>query len=104
MIQSLHENLTGDELNALLAEGAVVAHLYRDLGVGRWHVVIDQPEPGDVIDEAAVVLQFLQSVNPAALQEAMNSRVRLSEGPAVSALQALAAMVHPEPTDGPPGA
>lgn len=119
MIQSLHENVTGAQVNTLLAEGAVVAHIQRaepDVVVTypdsephqrtgvRWHVVLDTPDPGDIVDEATVVLRFLHGINPVALQEAMDSRIRLSEGPALSALQALAAMVHPEPPDGPPGA
>lgn len=88
-MQHLHTHLPTDDLNGHLDEGSLLVWV-RPVGDGMWDAVLDHPE---IADDKNAVLAFLQSVNPAALDEEMSRGIRLSESPGNSALRALVNMV-----------
>lgn len=82
----LHEHISSDEVNRYTEAGAFVVHMYPSLNGGGWDVVLDHP---DHSEQQEAVLSFLQSVNAAALDEAMAKAHRLSESPGTVALRTL---------------
>lgn len=68
-MQHLHEAITTEELNGYLDNAAAVVWVARAPmidSVERWDAVLDHPD-----NNSEAVLTFLQSVNPAVLDESM---------------------------------
>lgn len=91
MSQNLYEDVTAEWINDQLDQGCQVVWITHT--GDAYTVLLDTPEP---LGPGDVVLDFLQGVNPQALEQAMAKGARLSEGLGTSALRALAQMVHPD--------
>lgn len=81
----LHVLLTAEQVNEHLDAGAYAVVVHPRTG-DRWDAVLDHPDD-DV--NASVVVEFLQSVDAAALEEIMLEGSTMGVGPGQAALRAL---------------
>ena len=91
--QSLCRGLSVEEVNEVLEGGSKIVWIAHR-GDHHYDVAFEMAAPEPMLDAAAIILQFLNSVPPATMEEAMANNVDFNIGAGEAALRYLQGLVR----------